>query len=481
MLQVKILEKQLLHAYIDNADIISEKNYFVSSLAIQCFDALKELINDNISFIEENILKKFSEKEVCIDKEVEVLYKAIIETEYKASEVVSYEKELMGIFFASDILSNDLKDLTLSLNSSNSIDVSKVEKLTNNLSEKLIEIQNHGVKDSYTVSDIWKEVKSINIKKSEGQIQKYPSGCYLLDKVLAGGSLYPGECSLATGHPGSGKTTWIDYLANCRQFRNYPTLQIDSERTFQALVLRKVCSRLRITRDQMLDPDYDTDYINEIMDEEIRKANRNNYFKYLFPYEIKEGSFSSTARFNLSYIEKSIWTTRKEMGLTSKDNLVAFIDLLSMADEIAKVSKGMNQASAITSVFNDLSALSKTTNSHLMGTWQQRRRDESKKIRDIDDLECFRPTTEDIKDSSGAEERCRVIFGLYRKKHFMQKYLKDFPLLESTPDILEIQTIKNNDGPMGSVIEYLCEMQYNKVTPIFEKRDADKSKQIAGT
>jgi KaiC/GvpD/RAD55 family RecA-like ATPase len=480
MLHLKILEKQLLHFYFENSDNLMEPNYFLSGSAIKIYDVLLSLKEKNISFNKDNITKELSIQKVLSDSEIESVCKSIYETDYVLEETNLYEKNLMSLYMADDILSNDLQKLILELNEDNCIDLQNVSSVVSKIDSKIEEVNSHGEPESYSVQNIWEKAYTILQDKEKGNILKYPSGCPYLDKVLPGHSLYPGEISLITGHPGSGKTTFFDYLASQRIFRNYPTIQIDSERTFESTVLRKTCSLLQVSRDDLLNSDFDTTYFNKVLEEEIQKSSRNKYFKYYYPFELKEGQLRNTVNFNIEYIENKIMTARKEMGLSKKDSLVAFIDLITMMEEMSRGVKGQSKADSIEYTYNLLSSLSKITNTHIMGSMQQRRNDGTKKIRDEDDLEIFRPTTESIKSSSGAEERCRIIFGLYRKKHFMKKYLSDSPQLEVTDDILEVQVLKNNDGEVGSIIPYLCQMNYNKLYAISDNSLINKSTIIAG-
>jgi len=477
MLHLKILEKQLLHYYFENSQSLLTKNYFLSGSAIKIYDLLLSMKDKGVSFSKENILREISLSKIIPEKEIEELYKSIIDTNYSSDEVILLEKNLMSLYMADEILSNDINKLTLELTEDNCIDLENVTKLVKKLDDKVNEVKSHGLPESYSIKDVWEKSYNIIQSKEKGGIIKYSSGCPYLDKVLPGHSLYPGEISLITGHPGSGKTTFIDYLAGQRIFRNYPTIQIDSERTFEATVLRKTCSLLKVSRDDLLDADFDTSLFNNLLEQEIKKASKNKYFRYYYPFELKENQIRSSIKFNIDYIEEKIVSSKKEMGLSKNDNMVVFVDLITMMEEMSKGVKGQSKADSIEYTYNLLSSLSKVTNVHIMGSMQQKRQDGTKKIRDEDDLEIFRPTTESIKSSSGAEERCRIIFGLYRKKHFMKKHLPDFPQLDITDDVLDVQVLKNNDGEIGTIVPYFCQMEYNKIYAINEKKDKSK---IAG-
>ena len=108
---------------------------------------------------------------------------------------------------------------------------------------------------------------------------------------------------------------------------------------------------------------------------------------------------------------------------------------------------------------NELNALAKSENVHIIGVAQFNRGTDTGKVTSIESIQNFRPTANDIKNSSALLERARLVLSVFRAKPYAVKYLVDshgdpFPEVNDMEDYLELQVLKNSSGEVGKIYKY---------------------------
>ena len=127
---------------------------------------------------------------------------------------------------------------------------------------------------------------------------------------------------------------------------------------------------------------------------------------------------------------------------------------------------------------NELNALAKSENVHIIGVAQFNRGTDSGKVTSIESIQNFRPTANDIKNSSALLERARLVLSVFRAKPYAIKYLVDsqgnpFPEVEDMEDYLELQVLKNSSGEVGKIYKYFYDGAHFRLLPLSE---ADEEK-----
>ena len=101
-----------------------------------------------------------------------------------------------------------------------------------------------------------------------------------------------------------------------------------------------------------------------------------------------------------------------------------------------------------------------------------------RKVTSIESIQNFRPTANDIKNSSALLERARLVLSVFRAKPYAIKYLVDsqgnpFPEVEDMEDYLELQVLKNSSGEVGKIYKYFYDGAHFRLLPL---PDADEEK-----
>lgn len=130
---------------------------------------------------------------------------------------------------------------------------------------------------------------------------------------------------------------------------------------------------------------------------------------------------------------------------------------------------GKSVANSYEEAMNILNALAKSENVHIMGVVQFNRNADSYKISTLEDLDIMRPSLNDIKNSHAIAERSRVVLSAFRKKYYADRYLTHIPEAAELADIMEIQVLKNSSGMVGTLLKYMFEGTFFRLTPMLDE------------
>jgi replicative DNA helicase len=164
--------------------------------------------------------------------------------------------------------------------------------------------------------------------------------------------------------------------------------------------------------------------------------------------ENKVFRFCENPRLHIKDIQSRIAKFQADIG--QKYCIVA-IDLITMIQEFVTTKNGTNSAFQIEVAINEMNALAKEMDVHIIGVAQLNRTVESDKIHDIEDLEKFRPTRNSIKNSGALLERTRYCLGLFRPKYYAETYLGESfkDEIAMMADEVFIYLLKQNMGEVG--------------------------------
>lgn len=278
-----------------------------------------------------------------------------------------------------------------------------------------------------------------------------------LDEIVVDGPL-PGTCGLIVAASGMGKTAFVTHLYKGFLNAGIPTGFYSMEMGAISSYDRLISDISQIPYSEIVNPsDEETFESIRTTTEEARRLLDEN----------EKAFFSEDANVGLADVKKSILKFQEKMG---QKYCIIFLDLITMIKEFAKTST--NMAQAIELAINSTSALSKELGCHIIGTAQIGRGVEEGRCSDPEDVEHFRPMVNDIKNSNALLERCRYVISLFRKKYYLEKYFgDDQELLESTPDLIEINLLKLNNGGLGNRRYYNFYGPTFSITPLMNTEE----------
>ena len=257
----------------------------------------------------------------------------------------------------------------------------------------------------------------------------------VLDKLIVDGPA-PGGGGLIVAQSGMGKSTMILKMVNSFINAGIPCMFFSLEMGSISTYDRLLANRLQIPYSEIVNPPDEETYqaILDRVHQERQILDQNKLFR-----------FCEDANLYLSDIKKAAIKFQQQIG---QKYFILFIDLITMLQDFASVKSGLGMPQTIELAINKTNALSKELGFHYIGTAQLNRSGESTAVTDPEDINRFRPTRHLVKNSSALLERCRYVMSLFRKKYYVEQYFgEDEEIMESTPDIVELQILKQNNGP----------------------------------
>ena len=443
-------------AYFEDSRVSSE--IFSSEVAKSLYEAVDRIYARKESVTPANLLQTGLEIDYNVSREI---VNAIFSIDNEGAqslddilEVLSNEKEKEAILEKID----SLKSIA---SSAGSLDDESFKK-------DLYDIEEILKKGSETKSTLmsfedWSNNYKEDLKARIGG-RKYSFGDIFLDKDIYKGA-YPGAITIVAGTPGMGKSTFVLSLIDNLLERNSPCMYISLEMsgvdTFDRLMSKKLDmdSSVLYDKDLIGDVEAGVDKLKERLD------NHKNFY------------FVEDPDVSMSKLRSMI---REFKQRTKQDYCLVVIDLLTqMKGFLANSSmRGAGTPQTIENSMNELNALAKSENVHIIGVAQFNRGTDSGKVTSIESIQNFRPTANDIKNSSALLERARLVLSVFRAKPYAIKYLVDsqgnpFPEVEDMEDYLELQVLKNSSGEVGKIYKYFYDGAHFRLLPLSE---ADEEK-----
>ncbi len=449
---VLVAEYRLLSALARNRAFVEDSRIYIEifphQMAQSVYKAIKHLWKHDIKITESSLYQIANELDFNVTEEVIQKVLSITDKPNVLDDmlrVLAEEVQKLKLLSVTDELRKTV---------SNSFDKEELFELLYK-ADKVIR--------STTTNSILKDTEQwtseyIEDLKERAKGITYSYGDVFLDQLLYKGA-YPGAITTIAAATGQGKSTFVLNLINQYIEMQIPAMYVSLEMsgidTFDRLLgLRKEIPASALYRNDssLLD-------IIPIVQKERKVLNTNKRFFFV------EEPHISIAR---------LYTMIKEFKQrTGQDYAIVAIDLVTQLTDFVSSTNKMSVANAIEHAMNELNALAKEMNVHIIAVAQFNRDADNYKVSSIEDLDILRPSLNNIKNSAAIAERSRVVLGLFRKKFYADRYLQDIPEAEIMEDILEVNILKNSSGPVGHRLNYLFDGTFFKITP-YVQSDIDK-------
>jgi replicative DNA helicase len=414
-----------------------EERYFVSDTAKSLFKGIRDLVNENMELTSRNLVLGVSKYDESVKEDfLDTLHKIESQQDDFAFLYRSLRKSRAQVDIQNALVNDVLKE-----SAKKEMSVDKITEFRDLLTDRIDQIA--GKESLLLTTDMWFDKYETALNKRRDGNFFYSTGDSDLDQHLTT-AFEPGYFNILAGHSGIGKSTFALMLTNKQINRQIPSLRISNEMTEISDMDRLIAMRNRLPikvfyphRD---DVDGIPDHVFSIVKAEREKLSKCRLFRYAYVPDL-----------DLNDVEFLIKQAKKEMGV---DYLSVTIDLLTKLSDF----NGDNKASKYEDGVNKLDTIAKKTNSSILGVVQLRRPSDKVNVAVEEDLEKFRPQVQEIKNAGALEERSRIVFTIFRKKYWAERYFKnDDPILETIENVAEIEILKQNLGNIGSRVKYLFE------------------------
>ena len=337
---------------------------------------------------------------------------------------------------------------------------------TDNVLKQLYECDDlvlHNVKNKSPLMSIeeWSNTYIEDLQQRK-QGKKYTYGDLNLDEEMFKGA-YPGAITTIAASTGSGKSTFVLNLMNNLIEQNTPCMYISLEMGAVDTMDRLIAMRKGIPNDELYNQGNIDSVIESVEEEKAELLSRNKFY------------FVEDPSIDLTKLRSMI---REFKQRTHEDYCLVAIDLLTQLKGFnVSSNKGTSNAMSIELAMNDLNALAKEENVHIIGVVQFRRDSDSIKISSLDDLERARPTLGEIKNSGAISERSRVVLGIFRPKMVAERFRQalteqEQAALDNMNDVMEVQVLKNSAGNVGKIFKYMFDNQCFRLLPLVDETQA---------
>lgn len=255
----------------------------------------------------------------------------------------------------------------------------------------------------------------------------------VFDKLIVDGPA-PGGGTLIVAGSGMGKSTMVLKLINGFINAGIPSGLFSLEMGSVSTMDRLLSTRLQIPYSEIVNPE-DTESYATIFNKWKSEKEMLNLSGNFFICE--------DANLSLYDIRKAIIKFQQKIG---QRYCIIVIDLITMVKDFCEARNGLSLAATMEVAINKMNALSKELGFHYIGTAQLNRSGESSIVRDVEDIERFRPMRSQIKNSNALLERTRATVSLFRRKYFADMYLPEDPETLVMQDEVELQLLKQNNG-----------------------------------
>jgi replicative DNA helicase len=453
---VRLAEYRLLNALAKNPAYIEDPRVsvelFVDEPAKSAYNAIIALVEQKINITPASLWQAASNIDYHVDQRtVQCIWNI-------DSEGASSLDDILGILKTAQLKNNLLDkvdDLKEQLEQPGDLDGGTLLSNIYGLDEML---QKSSRGDSPLISfSEWADmyIEDLKLRKAG---RKYSYGDPLLDEYLYKGA-YPGAITMICAGTNMGKSTYVLSLINNLLENNQPCMYLSLEMSGTDTMDRLISMRCGIPNEELYNPDpTNIDHLIDLVEKEKQALlNRKNFM------------FCEDPDIDMPKLRKLI----KEFKQRSKsDYCLVAIDLLTQMKNFMSSKNNSNTATAMEIAMNDLNALAKSENVHIVGVAQLNRETDNVKIRDLQDIEDCRPNLASIKNSGALAERSRVVLVCFRNRFFIDRYLQDDEQAQAQPDIMDVQVLKNSNGPSGKKLKYMFDSDHFKLLPLADEEQA---------
>lgn len=455
-----VSEYRLINALIKNPSCFEDsrvsEEIFSSEVAKSLYEAIDKIYSRGETVTPANLLQAGLEIDYNVSREVVNAVFSIDEEGAQSLDdilkVLSDEKE-------KDAILDKIESLKKIASETGSLDDDSFKKNLYDIEEILK--KGDDSKSSLMSFEDWSNSYKEDLNdRLEGR--KYSFGDVFLDKDIYKGA-YPGAITIVAGTPGMGKSTFVLSLIDNLLEKDSPCMYISLEMSGVDTFDRLMSKKLDIESPCL----YDAGMIEDIKGEVDKLKSRLDSHKNFYFVEDPDVSISKLRSMIREFKQR-----------TKKDYCLVVIDLLTqMKGFLANSSmRGAGTPQTIENSMNDLNALAKSENVHIIGVAQFNRGTDTGKVVSIESIQSFRPTANDIKNSSALLERARLVLSVFRAKPYAVKYLVDpngnpFPEVNDMEDYLELQVLKNSSGEVGKIYKYFYDGPHFRLLPLPDEEE----------
>lgn len=441
---VLLSEYRLLNAVYLDKSILDNTDYnedlYIHSTCKAISRAISDLAKNNLpinnlsvyteaSKYEMNISKDIIDSVININKEPVKTIKDIVNILKSAKKSIAAKDCLMS---AQEILSTNLT-ITPEVRE-------ELKKTLYEAEDLVLSDNSDNFKKAITTAEWMSDYMEAYKKRINGK--QYWFNEPVLDAIVVDGPI-PETGGIIAAQSGMGKSTFVLNLVNKFIDSGIPCMYFSLEMGAVSTMDRLLSSRLKIPYQDIVNPpDNETFYtIYKRIEEERKRIQANRNFR-----------FSENPDISINELKKEI---KKFQTDINEQYCVVIIDLITMVkDFCVDGSSGANLATTIEMAINKMNALSKELKIHYIGTAQLNRTGESANVTDVDDIDKFRPSRHQIKNSGALLERCRYAISLFRRKFYIDQYFPDDPEAQAEDDMIEVQLLKQSNGECKRYYEY---------------------------
>lgn len=450
-------EYRLLHCVLTHRECLDDArvtdNLFIHPSAKSIFNTICDLSKKGIAITKAELLQS------CKDIGVTP---SVIDTIFNVDDVNPSLDTILPDLLTEQLKTNLIQRLDLIKESVNL----NAEVNTDDILKQLYECDDlvlHSAKNASPLMNIeeWSNeyIEDLQQRKLG---KKYTYGDLNLDEEMFKGA-YPGAITTVAASTGSGKSTFVLNLMNNLIEQNTPCMYISLEMGAVDTMDRLIAMRKGIPNDELYNQGNIDSVIESVEEEKKNLLTRNKFY------------FVEDPSIDLTKLRSMI---REFKQRTHEDYCLVAIDLLTQLKGFnVSANKGTSNAMSIELAMNDLNALAKEENVHIIGVVQFRRDSDSIKISSLDDLERARPTLGEIKNSGAISERSRVVLGIFRPKMVAERFRQaltepEQTALDNMSDIMEVQVLKNSAGNVGRIFKYMFDNQCFRLLPLVDETQA---------
>lgn len=270
----------------------------------------------------------------------------------------------------------------------------------------------------------------------------------------------PGQIILIAGATGTGKSAFTLNIINGMINSSIPTMYFSLEMDTISTMDRLISMRTDIPTDEW----YNKDSIPSLK----RKLEREKELLKSKPFRLIDD-----ATLSLDQIQSLI----REFKMTYKTEYACiFIDLVTQVRDFTNLKGQGTLANTIEFSVNRLNAMAKSENVCFVCVSQLNRETDSAKLHSIEEIEAYRPTLNQIKNSHALGERSRTVLSVFRPKYYAERLFPEDEILPTMEDILQVQVLKQSQSAAGTVRKYIFDGSCFQIKPLLEDElDAEDS------
>lgn len=449
-----IAEYRLLNAIAKNKEFFYDsrvsEDSFISPTAKSIYVAISSLHDKGIVITPASLFQEGNGIDYSVTSQIT---NEIFNIEKDLPSSIDDMVEALNKAHLKNDLLNSLDDIKKIVSDSGELDANSVLEKLYSLDERVVNANKS--KSKLLNFKEWSERYKEDLKQRKLG-RKYSYGDILLDNYFFKGTA-PGNITIIAAATNMGKSTFAlslqDNLINSNSPAMYISLEMGTIDTYDRLIAK----RLEIENKALYEPDCIDDIIDKVDQEEKTLEYCNNF------------CFCEATSIDLTKLRALI---REYKQTTHQNYCLVTIDLLSGLKSFMAGQNGASTASSIEMHMNELEALAKEENVHIIGIVQLNRQSDNAKISHVEQINGLRPTLGDVKNSAAYAEKATTLLALFRPKYYADRYCKNDPATQAMEDILEVQVLKDRNSPSGEIFKYMFDGKFFKLLPLMEEESA---------